>query len=316
MPECPPVLLIVFNRPDTTIKVFERIREVRPKYLYVGADGPRPHIGGEAAKCEEARNVIQNVDWPCTVKTLFRQENLGCRRAVSESITWFFEDVESGIILEDDCLPDSSFFDYCVTLLDRYKNDERIMCVSGDNFQNGHVRGDGDYYFSIFPHCWGWATWRRAWKHYDHEMSTWPIFKEQNGCKSLLPHTSDIKRFQNIFQDVADGLIDSWGYVWQYSCWAQNGITCLPQKNLVQNIGFSSDATRTSGEWWMSIPSERISSIEAPSLTAPNAIADEYTLRHHLQIQKRESKKKLLLKFISELKLSIRDIQQNWRKSR
>ncbi|WOO41434.1 hypothetical protein [Rubellicoccus peritrichatus] len=315
MPECPPVLLIIFNRPETTDKVFARIREIRPKHLYIGADGPRSDVEGEDAKCRKARKIVDGVDWPCEVKTLFREKNLGCRKAVSESITWFFENVNEGIILEDDCLPDPSFFDYCSNLLERYKDDTRIMCISGSNFQNGEIRGDGDYYYSIFPHCWGWATWRRAWNLYDSEMSSWPSFKEQNGCKGLLPHSSDIRRFQGSFQNAADGILDSWGYVWLYSCWSQNGLTCLPQKNLVQNVGFSSDATRTGGEWWMSIPAEKMISFKAPTLINPNTTADNYTLRNHHKIEKRESKKALLLRLLKEFKLDIRDKWNNWRQA-
>lgn len=168
----PPVLFLVFNRAHTTVRVFEAIRQARPARLYVAADGPRPVREGEAERCAEVRRIATNVDWDCEVHTLFRDENLGCRHAVSSAITWFFVYEEEGIILEDDCIPNQSFFLYCAELLERYRDDERIMCITGDNFQKTMEGYPFGYYFYIYNHCWGWASWRRAWSHYDADLVT------------------------------------------------------------------------------------------------------------------------------------------------
>jgi hypothetical protein len=165
-----PILFLIFNRPDTTKAVFESIKSIKPLKLYIAADGARGNKLGEDLLVEETRAIIQSVDWECEVKTLFRKENLGCKVAVSSAIDWFFENEEQGIILEDDCLPDASFYGFCENLLDYYKNDERVFHISGNNFQDGIIRGDGSYYFSKYNHSWGWATWRRVWKTYDVNM--------------------------------------------------------------------------------------------------------------------------------------------------
>lgn len=152
------VLFLVFNRPETTKTVFEAIRKAKPKRLYIAADGPRKHREGENEKVSSVRQIVTYVDWPCDVKTLFRDENLGCKSAVSGAITWFFNHEEEGIILEDDCLPHPDFFPFCESLLKRYANDERIWVITGNNFQNGIQRGEASYYFSRYNHVWGWAS--------------------------------------------------------------------------------------------------------------------------------------------------------------
>src|SRR5262249_20722231 len=158
-----PVLFLIFNRPNTTARVMEAIRTAGPGRLYVAADGPRDGNADEAKRCAEVRRIATQVDWPCEVQTLFRERNLGCRQAVSSAITWFFEQEQEGIILEDDCLPSPSFFPYCAELLARFRNDERIMCITGCNFQQDMKGYPYSYYFSKYHHVWGWATWRRAW---------------------------------------------------------------------------------------------------------------------------------------------------------
>ena len=152
-----PVLFLVFNRPETTRQVFEAIRTAKPPRLYIAADGPRLEREGERASCEEVRKIALEVDWECDVNTLFRVENLGCKRGPSEGISWFFEHEDEGIILEDDCLPDQSFFSFCEELLERYRNDTRIMAISGNNFQHGRKRTEYSYYFSRYFHGWGWT---------------------------------------------------------------------------------------------------------------------------------------------------------------
>jgi len=189
-PPCPlhtPVLFLVYKRPDTTRQVFEAIRQAKPPRLYVAADGPKKNVPGEAEKVKQVREIISNgVDWDCEVKTLFRDENLGCKYGPVEGINWFFKNEEEGIILEDDTLPSQSFFWFCQELLERYKDDTRIMVISGDNFQNGITRGTCSYYFSRYNHIWGWASWRRAWKYYSVDMKLWPDVAKNQGLNNSL----------------------------------------------------------------------------------------------------------------------------------
>ena len=166
-----PILFLIFNRPDTTKRVFESIRSIKPAKLYIAADGDRKDKVGEDLLCKDTRSIIDLIDWECEIKTLFRPENLGCKIAVSSAIDWFFENEEQGIILEDDCLPNESFYIYCETLLNYYAFNERIMHISGNNFQDGMMRGNGSYYFSNYNHIWGWASWKRAWKAYNVDLS-------------------------------------------------------------------------------------------------------------------------------------------------
>ena len=238
-----PVAFFVFNRPDVTQRVFERIRDAKPQKLFIIADGAR--FSEEEDKCKEVRNIVQNIDWDCEVLTNFSEVNLGCKIRVSSGLDWVFDNVESAIILEDDCLPEPSFFEFCSELLTRYVNDQRVMMISGDNFQSGKKRTNDSYYFSIFPHCWGWATWRRAWQYYDVEMKLWLTVRDNNWLMDILHSKSAVRYWENVFQDVFDGLIDTWDYQWTFACWIQSGLTVLPNVNLVSNIGFNEQATHT-----------------------------------------------------------------------
>jgi hypothetical protein len=239
------VLFLVFNRPDTTIKVFEKIRETKPSRLYVAADGPREGYSDEKEKVMKVRKIATNVDWPCELKTLIRDKNLGCKKGVSSAITWFFEQEEQGIILEDDCVPHLDFFSFCENLLDRYFLDERVSVVTGNNFQNSKWRGDASYYFSKYNHCWGWATWRRAWKHYQGDINFWPKWKISDAWKKYTPDKIERKYWEKIFDSCYAGQIDSWAYPWTASTWYKNSHTATPNVNLVSNIGFGNDATHT-----------------------------------------------------------------------
>jgi hypothetical protein len=239
-----PILFLIFNRPDTTKKVFEAIGKYKPKELYIAADGPRKDKGGEKELCEETRKITENIDWDCEVKTLFRDENLGCRDAVSSAIDWFFENVEDGIILEDDCLPNQAFFRFCEELLDRYRDNEKIMHVSGNNFQLGKKVTDYNYYFSNLNHVWGWATWRNRWQKYNKKMSGLEKFINED-IKKILKYNKMIKQWTENFKKVKNGILDTWDYQWTFSIWSNNGISLLPSKNLVQNIGFDNRSTHT-----------------------------------------------------------------------
>ncbi|MCM2356632.1 MAG: hypothetical protein NDI77_00610 [Geobacteraceae bacterium] len=244
-----PVLFLVFNRPDTTRQVFEAIRQAKPPRLYVAADGPRPDRDGERERCDEVRKIATAVDWPCEIKTLFRDINQGCKHAVSGAITWFFENEEEGIILEDDVIPGHLFFDYCELLLDKYRYNNKVMMISGCNPVAGLYESTYAYEFSNYAIVWGWASWRRAWKHYDVDLSKWPTFKKQN----RLSQVSKVdKNFEAIWTEIYDkvylGQIDTWDYQWFFSINYNNSFVAIPKYNLVSNIGYSDEATHTKGD--------------------------------------------------------------------
>lgn len=268
------VLFIVFNRPDTTARVFEAIRQAKPPRLYVAADGPRESREGEAERVVRVRQIATAVDWPCEVFTLFREKNLGCKHAVSEAITWFFRKEDQGIILEDDCLPHPDFFSFCESLLIRYANDERVYAITGDNFQNGIKRGDGSYYFSRYNHIWGWASWRRAWRHYEGDLRFWPDWKRSSGWQRLLPDSIEKKYWERIFDRMYAKKIDTWDYPWVASVWYHGGLTATPNVNLVSNIGFGSDATHTSS---LDSPLARLKTEALGKLTHPKGVIRDHS---------------------------------------
>jgi len=243
-----PLLFLIFNRPDTTQQVFDEIRKAQPAQLFVAADGPRKNQVADYELCKKTREIIRQVDWNCRVFTRFQDENLGCRHAVSSAITWFFSNVEEGIILEDDCIPDQSFFRFCQELLEKYRDDERIMMVSGDNFQFGKRRTNYSYYFSKYFHIWGWATWKRAWNYYDVDMKSWPKIKDGRWLIDIVKDKNAEKFWEKIFENTYRGTINTWDFQWVFSCWIQNGLAILPNVNLVKNIGFDGNATHTKGK--------------------------------------------------------------------
>jgi hypothetical protein len=241
-----PVVLIIFKRPETTRKVFESIREARPSKLFVIADGPRIDRPGEAERCVEAREIIHQVDWDCEVFKEYTDVNLGCGKRVFSGLDWVFKQVDDAIILEDDCIPHPTFFPFCDELLERYRNDERISSISAQRFYEVHST-QSSYYFSRYPHCWGWATWKRAWQHYDFSLKCWEEVKEKSLLQDILLDSNSVKRWEEILQSVYEGEIDTWDYQWTLSCWLQNSFSIHPCANLVKNIGFGADATHTVG---------------------------------------------------------------------
>lgn len=283
------ILFLVFNRPDTTRQVFEAIRMARPARLYVAADGARPERQGESQLCDATRAIATAVDWRCEVHTLFRDENLGCKRAVSTAVDWFFAQEPEGIILEDDCLPDPSFFQYCDDLLERYRHDERIMCVSGDNFISSIWRPSTSYYFSHWAHIWGWATWRRAWARYDVSMASWPNDQESRLLQRLFPRETQAQKYwQRTFNETYHGIVDTWDYQWFLACWRHGGLSCTPARNLISNLGFGTGATHTLNS--QSRHANLARHMLPTPLRHPESItravhADRWTTRHVLSIR-------------------------------
>jgi hypothetical protein len=273
-----PVLFLVFNRPETTRRVFDVIRQKRPTQLFVAADGPREGREGEAEKCEQVRRIATAVDWPCEVHTLFRNQNLGCGVAPAQAITWFFEQVEEGIILEDDCLPNLSFFEFCEVLLDRYRNHMEVMHIGGFNLQLGHKRGNDSYFYSRYTHIWGWATWRRAWAKYDFEIKSYLEFKKSNQITKITNNKKEQDYWLQKFALVAEGKRkDIWDYQWLFCCWLRNGITIVPNVNLISNIGFGDEATHTTTSSILSnLPTESLSELSYPISIKLNFEADQF----------------------------------------
>jgi hypothetical protein len=235
----PPVLLITFNRPELTARLLKRIKAARPPVLYVACDGPRAGRKDDQEKIERIQIMVDAIDWCETVKTKFQSKNLGCGRGESEAMTWFLNDAGEGIILEDDTLPDLTFFQFCGEMLDRYRETTNIMQISGYNYLSGRYDTDSDYLFSQGGFSWAWATWERAWKFYDFKMKSWPEFKKL-GYHRLFPFTP---RSCNIFDDMYSGKIDTWDYQWNFIRTANSGLSVVPKFNLVENIGFGVDAT-------------------------------------------------------------------------
>jgi len=246
-----PILFVIFNRPDTTEQVFQEIRKQQPKYLYVAADGPRLNRPDDIEKCQLTRSIIDQIDWACELKTLFRDENLGCGKAVSGAITWFFDQVEMGIVLEDDCLPHPDFFPYCKDLLLKYKDVDQIKWISGNNCNIKSSKTDSSYYFSAYNHVWGWASWKRVWNDYHFEVAD---FKKKLVYKKIDQYFFTLSErlfWKNRYEIIAHKKvrekrkINTWDYQATFSIWIKDGISIIPQSNLITNIGFGIDSTHS-----------------------------------------------------------------------
>ncbi|UFQ99155.1 hypothetical protein [Pseudomonas wenzhouensis] len=239
------VLFLVFNRLDTTKQVFEAIRQAKPPRLYIAADGARETKEGEAEKVQAVREyVMENIDWDCEVKTLFREKNLGCKYAVSGAITWFFENEEQGIILEDDCLPSQSFFWYCESLLNHYGEEKRVFSISGNLRENYEVLSGGGVYRSHFFNMWGWATWRHQWQKYSVD------FFDLEGDEflknySFLNYRGGLRYWIDILNKMKGASINTWDYQAMFLSFSESLYNLYPSVNLVKNLGFGEDATHT-----------------------------------------------------------------------
>ena len=241
-----PVALIVFNRPETTRRVFAAIAAARPARLLLIADGPRTDRPGEVERCDEVRKIVTSVDWPCEVLTNFAEENMGCRRRVVSGLNWVFSQVEEAIILEDDCLPDASFFPFCAEMLDLYRHQSQLGLVAGFNSLDEGYPFDYSYFFTTAVSIWGWATWRRSWQQYDEHLENWSEVKQRGFLKRLLPSQKMADYWAKIFDSMYYGTgPNTWDYQLTYTSWTRNWLNILPAKNLVENIGFGKDATHT-----------------------------------------------------------------------
>jgi len=216
---------------------------IKPQFLYVAADGPRPDRKDDIVNCNRTRQVIDQIDWPCEVKKLFRSENLGCGFAVCSAINWFFEHVESGIILEDDCMPDVSFFEYSSELLEKFKEDEDIYVISGTNMQKGIKRGEGSYYFSNYPVTWGWASWRRAWNHFNYDITNFNNSFDSGDLDHVFQNQHEKSYWKKKIKKGDLEKKNIWDYQWYFAIWKNKGIGITPNFNLITNIGFRNNAS-------------------------------------------------------------------------
>jgi len=276
-----PILFLIFNRPELSLRVLEAIRRAQPSHLFIAGDGPREERVGEVSLCHKTRSLVEShVDWPCVIHRLYRDRNLGCKDAVSSAISWFFQYVEEGVILEDDTLPNESFFNFTDTLLERYRDDPHVMHISGNNHQHGRIRGDGAYYSSRFAHSWGWATWRRSWELYDIEMQGFPENWEQIQRECSLPESISTW-WKLALGNVRSGTTDTWDFQWHYTLMKNCGISLIPNINLVENIGVGADATHMKKrDVASSIKASKLFQFDDPSSLKICFEADKFDFEH------------------------------------
>ena len=275
-----PVAFVIFNRPDLTKKTFEAIAKAKPKKLLVIADGARSEE--EAEKCIKAKKIIERIDWDCKLLTNYSEKNLGYDLRSSSGFDWIFSKVDEAIFFEDDTVPHISFFSFCEKMLDRYREDTRVFHINGNNFVTSGLTKHS-YYFSKYMHCWGWASWKRAWKYYDYSIKSWPAFKKSGLMECICESKAEIKYWTRIFEIMHENPknIDTWDYQWLYACWSQGGLSITPDKNLVSNIGFNrKDAVHTTGDSpWSNFPRKNIGKILDPSFVVSHKEGDKRSFR-------------------------------------
>jgi hypothetical protein len=279
-----PLLLMAWRRPHTLLQLINAIRPVAPSQLFVACDGPRLDIAGELEKVESTRTIIElAIDWPCKLHRLYSPTNLGCRLGPITAINWFFEHVEEGIILEDDCVPHPDFFSFCTTLLERYRMDSRVWCISGDNFQDGRWTGDGSYYFSRYSHVWGWATWRHCWQHYDSDLAQWPVLRDSDFLDVIFENPLERRYWLEIWERtyLQNVPITWWDYQWSFTCLVNSGLTALPNRNLVSNVGFGPDGVHTTATAEPTRADSPLGTIKHPEFIVRDTLADRYTFDNH-----------------------------------
>lgn len=276
-----PVLFIVFNRLLTTKQVFGQIKKYRPERLYIASDGARCDKFDEAGKVQEIRDYLgKAIDWECDVKTLFQDQNLGCKYAPQMAINWFFESEEFGIVLEDDCLPSDSFFAYCEDLLQKYQDDFRVFGISGANFHS-QIALEDSYYFSSYFFTWGWATWRSRWQKHLEILDSFGTYIDHPDIKYINDNKDVSKNLREVALSSYEDKLDAWDYLWILSCMINNGLIATSHKNLIQNIGFGDDATHTSGNIINQKPNEIISfPLKHPTIFKENKKMDDMLFKN------------------------------------
>jgi hypothetical protein len=280
-----PVALLFYRRPELLQRVFEQVAQAQPRQLLLIADGPRDP--SEDAVCAQTRAVVEHIDWPCEVQRLYADRNMGLRTRVSSGLDWVFSRVDRAIIIEDDCLPHQSFFPFASELLERYQDDERVFGVAGANHQFGRRRSAHSYYFSAYPGIWGWATWRRAWQHYDVNMTGWRAHVDKVLAATCA--TDRERRYWRwVFESVEQGVFDTWDYQFTLAMWQQHGLFAIPEVNLVSNVGFGTQGTHTRNKRsrLANVPALRLGDVDHPPNVFRNQLADLHTSRHVFHVNR------------------------------
>jgi hypothetical protein len=281
-----PVLVIAFNRPDRLATLLDRLRDVKPSVLYVAVDGPRAGVRGETDQVLATRDQVGSVDWSCDVRTLFREDNVGCGQGVSGAISWLFSEQDRGVILEDDLVPDPSFFAFCEALLDRYEHDDRVWAVSGCNFvPPGHLPEGESYRFAKVPHIWGWATWRRSWAHYRFDVRGWRRRLPAADLWRVAGRSpAGLAYWAGMFDLMARGAIDTWDVQAVLTAFAEGGLTATSNVNLIENVGFGAASTHTESRpmYLREVEPMRFPIVH-PDRVASDQRSDVWTRRHVLE---------------------------------
>jgi hypothetical protein len=279
-----PIIFMVFNRPRTTNRVFEAIRAARPRHLMIIADGPRDDRPGDLAGCAAVRSLVKRVDWDCELELNFADTNLGTIRRFASGFEWAFDRVDEAIVLEDDCLPHPSFFPYCSTLLERYRDDSRVMWIGGTNpFLEPH--GDGSYFFSRINWMWGWATWKRAWRNFDPNLTQLPDFIRARRIEALTHHSTMQKAFLGMFELAHEGRWANWDIRATFNIWSHDGLVIHPNGNLITNIGFGDDArsTKYQDDPLAELPFRPVGPLVHPSTIYADTKYDRMLFEQHMQ---------------------------------
>lgn len=240
-----PVALFVYNRPDTTAQVFEQVAAVEPPVLFVVADGPRADRPADPENCEQVRELVTDVGWDCDLRTIFRDENMGLPESVYTGLDWVFEQVPEAIVLEDDTVPNRDFFRFCETMLERYRDDERVLSVNGTNRLGTWKADSQDHHFVTYQGVWGWATWRRAWRLYDPEMRAWADPEVRERVRDVVADDERFAYHRPRFQSCYDGEAPAWSKRWEFTHYVNSGLAAVPARNLVSNVGFDARALHT-----------------------------------------------------------------------
>lgn len=281
-----PVAFLVFNRPDTTEQVFAAIRQAQPETLLVVADGPRPDRPGEVELCAEVRAIIEQIDWPCTVHKNYSDGNLGCKGRVSSGLDWVFKEVEEAIILEDDCLPHPDFFLFCEKLLEQYRHDERIMMIGGTNYLVDRLHVPVSYIFSRYFPIWGWASWRRVWQQYDLTMHNWPRFKKEGQLRGYYADGYMRRFLTSTFDDAYSGRINTWDSQWFFACLSNNGLSIVPSRNMISNIGtVGAHASGYSANNFFPVFPCDMDRLKHPTFVSPNQLYDRAFFQEQFKVR-------------------------------
>ena len=277
-----PILFALFKDPETTLKVFDAIRKEKPQKLYISADGPRLDVPGEREECELTRSILSKIDWTCDVKTKFSDVNLGIKKGTSSAISWFFENEDEGIILEHDDLPTRSFFPFCETLLERHRENKRIMHIGGSNLMFGQNCGNGSYYYSRIAQTWGFATWKDRWKLWDGEIKDFPDFRDGNYINNYFFSTFAKEFWNDKFQEIYEGHNSTtWAFPWIFALMIRDAVSITPNVNLVSNIGFNPKAvhSRDLKHKYNNVPRHEMEELIDPPFIIPDVTADEFMVR-------------------------------------